>query len=78
MTQKQIYDRINDRKICPKTGRLRKDVCFHIYKIKEGDTVISYGLFCVVDGVKEKMPLLASTNPLDLKDAYVYAIRKYV
>lgn len=79
MTKEQTFNHINERKIDPKTGRLRKDVCFHIYKMKDNKGNISgYGLFCVIDGVKENLPLLASMDPSDLKDSYSYAVRKYV
>ena len=78
MLNERIVNLIIERKICPRTHRLRKDVCFHIYNIKNDQgTTVAYGLYCVVDGVKEKVALLVSDNLHELKDAYVYAIRKY-
>lgn len=78
MLNQRIVDLINDRKVCPRTGRLRKDVCFHIYRIKNDQgTTEAYGLYCVVNGVKEKVALLVSKDLHDLKESYVYAIRQY-
>lgn len=70
MTKQQqlTMQRILDMKMCSVTGRLLSGITFGIYMEEENGSIY-YRLYRLVDGVKDKCPLVSSTS---IHEVYVY------